>query len=321
MEYIKKLAGMGLAAVFAITLTIPVFAQDIKYEQLSSDQIVGDFLVGPGKVELELNPGESETVNVTLSNRMGSEKTFTVVVEDFVGSESTEQPVVLLGDQRGPYSLQDYLVVPSQEMTVGHTERIVIPITVSVPTDAEPGGRYGSVLFQTKSESIENGAKPSASIISRIGVLFFVTVPGDLKYEGNVEKFDTAFGKRVYDSGPIGFEILYRNTGNVHVNPYGRISVRNMFGSEVGAVELDPWFAMPEFLRLREVTWDRGWLFGKYKAVLSINKGYDNLVETREVVFYVLPWKPISVAVIIVAIFIFLLTKIFSTFEIKRKPN
>ena len=165
MEYIKKLAGMGLAAVFAITLTIPVFAQDIKYEQLSSDQIVGDFLVGPGKVELELNPGESETVNVTLSNRMGSEKTFTVVVEDFVGSESTEQPVVLLGDQRGPYSLQDYLVVPSQEMTVGHAERIVIPITVSVPTDAEPGGRYGSVLFQTKSESIENGAKPSASII------------------------------------------------------------------------------------------------------------------------------------------------------------
>ena len=136
MEYIKKLAGAGLVTVFATTLTIPVFAQDIKYEQLSSDQVVGDFLVGPGKVELELNPGESKTVNVTLSNRMGTEKTFTVDIEDFVGSETTEQTVVLLGDRRGPYSLQDYLVVPSQEMTVGHAERVVVPITVSVPTDA-----------------------------------------------------------------------------------------------------------------------------------------------------------------------------------------
>jgi len=319
MEYIKKLAGIGFVTVFATTLTIPVFAQDIKYEQLSNDQVVGDFLVGPGKVELELNPGESETVNVTLSNRMGTEKTFTVDVEDFVGSESTEQTVVLLGDQRGPYSLQDYIIVHSQEMTVGHAERVVVPITVSVPTDAEPGGRYGTVLFQTKSEPNEGSQQPSAAIISRIGVLFFVTVPGDLKREGSVEKFDTSFGKRVYDSGPVDFEILYRNTGNVHVNPYGRISIRNMFGSEVGAVELDPWFAMPESLRLRQATWDRGWLFGKYRAVLSINKGYDNIVETKEVDFYVLPWKPILVAVIIVAIFIFLLTKIFSTFEIRKK--
>ena len=319
MEYIKKLAGAGLVTVFATTLTIPVFAQDIKYEQLSSDQVVGDFLVGPGKVELELNPGESKTVNVTLSNRMGTEKTFTVDIEDFVGSETTEQTVVLLGDRRGPYSLQDYLVVPSQEMTVGHAERVVVPITVSVPTDAEPGGRYGTVLFQTKSEPNEDSQQPSASIISRIGVLFFVTVPGDIKYEGSVEKFDTSSSKRIYDSGPVDFEILYRNTGNVHINPYGRISIRNMFGSEVGAVELDPWFAMPQSLRLRQATWDRGWLFGKYKAVLSINKGYDNIVETREIDFYVLPWKPISAAVVIVAIFIFLLTKIFSTFEIKRK--
>ena len=40
-------------------------------EQLIGDKVIGDFVLGPGKIELEIAPGESKTVMLTVSNRIG----------------------------------------------------------------------------------------------------------------------------------------------------------------------------------------------------------------------------------------------------------
>lgn len=92
-----------------------------------------------------------------------------------------------------------------------------------------------------------------------------------------------------------------------------------MFGEEVGFVELDPWFVLPKSLRTREVTWDREFLFGRYKVTAKINRGYDNQIDEVTTSFWVLPWKIVLGIFLSIFIIVFSLRAFFRTFEFKRK--
>lgn len=289
-------------------------------EKLTDTGQFRDFVVGPGKTELTLQPGQSATVNVLATNRTGETRTFFIETEDFKGSHNTEQTVVFLGDERGPYSLKDYLRVPSYRFDLEHGERATIPVIVSVPLDAEPGGKYGSLIISTTSKEGEKRVgSASTALISRVGTLFFVTVPGEVERNGSLENFKTKTGRKIFGGGPIGFEILFRNTGSVHLNPYGEIRITNLLGKEVEAFEIDPWFAMPDSLRLREVSWERDWIFGIYTAHASINRGYDDIIDESNFTFLVIPWKIALGVFLAVIIFVLLLRFIFRRFEFKRK--
>ncbi len=279
-----------------------------------------DFVVGPGKIEITLNPGEEKTALIKVSNRLGETKNFHLDVEDFTGSTDPNQPVVLLGDQHGPYSLKDYISFPETDFNLNSGERATIPVTIHLPVDAEPGDLYGSVLVSvTTNPSEKEVGGGGSAIVSRIGTLFFVTIPGEVKKEGQVSDFGTIGNKRFFTKGPINFEILFENKSSVHLNPYGEISVKNMYGEEVGLMKVDPWFALPGSLRLRDVTWEREVLFGKYTATAKINRGYGDIIDTKEFTFYVVPLKWVAVGVIALALIIFLLRFVSSKFEIKKK--
>lgn len=309
-----------LAGVCGVPM-LQVEAQSAPYrmESLPSMDAFGDFVVGPGKIELTLNPGESKTVEVMLSNRMGEDKVFDIVVEDMKGSEDPEQTVVLLGDDRGPYSLRDYFQVPEWKFTLPHGKKAVVPVTVSIPADAEPGGYYGSVLFTTASKKNEDmsTARGATAIVSRIGVLFFVKVPGAEKYDGSLETFST--DGSFFLKGPISFQMLFRNKGNLHLNPTGEIVIKNMIGTEVDTLIVEPWFALPQSLRLREVVWDRALLAGKYTATAKIKRGYNEEVDTMTLTFWVVPWKPVALGILGLFVLLFIIRFFATHFEFKRK--
>jgi hypothetical protein len=198
-------------------------------------------------------------------------------------------------------------------------------VTVSVPADAEPGGRYGSVLVTTLSRKAEagdtSGAAPSSAIVSRVGTLFFLTIPGDTLTEGALQDFATVGDKHIYTEGPVNFQILFENTGDLHLNPYGEIRITNMFGEEVSFIELDPWFSLPQSLRSREVSWDRELLVGKYTATAQINRGYDDIIDTQSLTFWVLPWKVVVPIFVGLFLLFFLIRFISKNFEFKRKGS
>lgn len=294
-----------------------------RLDALPNETVFGDFVVGPGKFELELAPGQSQTILLTVANRMGEEKRFSIAFEDMTGSEQGETAVVLLGDERGPYTLRDYLSVPALEFDVPHAHRAQVPVTVHLPADAEPGGRYGSVVVSTISRDADlnpaDGAVPSSAIISRIGTLFFITTPGTVAREGRLVSFSTVGNRALYSTGPISFSVVYENTGSVHLNPYGELRVHNMFGREVGFSALEPWFAMPQSLRTREVSWDRELLFGRYTVTLALNRGYDDVVDELQTSFWVVPWSLVAAIFGILFVVILVLRLIFSRFEVRRR--
>ncbi len=292
-------------------------------EKIDGVSTVQDFVVGPGKFDIVLEPGESKTVPMIVTNRMGEPKIFTIEIEDIKGSRDDDQAVVLLGDDRGPHTLKDYIQIPHMEFTLNYMERATIPVTVSIPLDAEPGGRYGSVLISIVSfdQNLNDisGTTPTSVIVSRIGTLFFISVPGSIDVHGELIAFETISNKQLFTSGPINFELVFENTGSLHLNPYGEISILNMTGNEVGLVEISPWFSLPQSLRTREISWDQEFMIGRYTAIVRINRGYDDIIDESTLTFWVIPWKPLLI-IFVTLLVIFLLLRFLSTrFEFKRK--
>ncbi len=311
-----------LLAIFTVLLSSVVKAESgYKIEDLEDTNNYGDFVVGPGKTELQLEPGDSTVINLTVTNRMGVDKTFKFTTEDFKGSNNSEETVVLLGNDRGPYSLKDYITFDSDTVTLKHGQRVTVPLTIKVPYDAQPGGLYGAVLVQTVSKKADKdiSSNTANALVTRVGTLFFVKVPGPTKTEGSISEFYIPGNRKFLTTGPVKFNIQFKNTGNVYLNPYGQIKIRNIVGSEVADIEVKPWFAMPDSTRFREVTWDRLFAFGRYTATAEINRGYDNKIDTLSYSFWVIPVLPVVIVLVVLLVIAFLIKIIFSKFEIKKK--
>ena len=289
-------------------------------EQLSGNVSVGDFVVGPGRAEITVSPGETIVQEISVTNRISPHRTFRLEVEDIYGTNDASAAAKLSGGEKGPYSIKDYISFPSDTFVLELGERARIPVTISVPADAEPGGFYGSILVSTERTAEANEGSGSRSpIIARIGSLVFLTVRGDVEVGGETKSISTVDDKWWYEKGPVDFSILYENTGAIHVNPYGELSITNMLGEEVGFVELDPWFVLPKSLRSREITWDREFLLGRYKVTAKINRGYDDNIDEVTTTFWVLPWKIVGGTFLILFIIIFGVRTFLRTFEFKRK--
>ncbi len=291
-----------------------------KLEKLTGTVDQGDFVVGPGRVEVELKPGQSAVYEISVANRISDDREFKLTTEDISGTADGTRAMVFLGEEDGPYTVKDYISFPKESFTLDLGDRARIPVTITVPADAEPGGYYGGVLVSTiKDDGMEDGASARSPIVARVGTLFFITVPGEAVKMGETKQMSLLGAKQWYEKGPFKFSILYENTGSVHLNPYGEIRIKNIFGEEVGFVELEPWFVLPKSLRSRDIEWNRELLFGRYTATALVNRGYEDIVDEVAVTFYVLPWKVILPIFLMVFLIIFSVRFFLKTFEFKRR--
>ncbi len=312
-----------VVVLFLVVLVAPGSASAFAIKQLSNMAVQNDFILGPGKVELFLAPGETAVRELKITNRTGKRIEAKVEVEDFTGDSETAS--ILLGEERGPYSLRDYILPEVNSFVLAHGEEARLPVTISIPADAQPGGLYGSVIISVSAEGVlsegENGqeAKGNVSTISRLGTLFFVRVKGDVNEQGSLKSFST--DKHFYQKGPINFAIIYENTGNVHQTPYAEIKINNLLGKQIDKLDVSPWFVMPGFTRKMEVQWNKGLAFGRYTAELTLNRNYGNNVDKQIINFWIVPVKIILIAVGIILILVLLIVWFTSKFELKKKRD
>lgn len=286
----------------------------------------GDIILGPGKAEFRVDPGESRSQELMITNRAGGDRAFKVEVVDFKGSTEPGEVIDFSPEEKTPYSLKDYLHLEMEEFVLSHGERIRLEVSLEIPEDVEPGGLYGAVMVsasETDSGTAgaeEGKAKGQMRIISRLASLFFVRVKGEALEQGRLLEFKAL--KSFYEKGPVHFSILFGNEGNVHLSPYGFIEIKNIFGKTVKKIKVDPWFVMPDSLRTREIEWSgERLLFGRYTAKLSLNRGYKNMVDYGNFSFWVIPWKIVGGVVLVLILISWFIVWIGGRFEIRKKEK
>lgn len=285
----------------------------------------GSIIVGPGKTELLLSPGDTYNMNVTAANASGMTKIIKFTTEDIGASNDPNVPLEFLGNQAGPYSLKDFIKPEANQITLLTGQRVTMPITITIPKDTAPGGLYGGVMvaaenLPTTTVTPAGQATGQINIITRVAVLFFIRVKGDVLESSYLKDFTT--DKNFYEQGPVSFKITSENTGNVYLSPYGAIEVKDIFGRSIDQRDIDPWFVLPKVDRTREIKWNSNFLFGKYTALLTLHRGYMNakdVADTKSIDFWIIPWKIITVALIILILVIWLLVWIFSHIQWKKE--
>lgn len=311
--------------IFALSCVIKP-ATTFAFEKVQLQmQPQNDFVVEPGKTEIFLNKGESVVKNITVTNRIDKTVKFKLSTEDLVGTDDAKQPIVLMGDQVGPYSLKNLIKPEITEFSLNMGEKITIPVTVSIPIDAEPRGYYGALIVSNEPDQLVSGSASDAQgqtrIISRIGSLFLVKINGEGKEEGNLEDFKISGpNQSIYESSPDSFEIAFKNTGNVHLVPYGTITISNLMGRTISKIPVDAYFVLPTSTRYREVLWQgTGFMFGRYTADINLYKGYGNEYEQRKISFWILPWKIVVPVFVGLILLISLIYYVLTRFELRKK--
>jgi len=292
----KKIAGLVVVLFLGLLFSYSVSAT-VSTEPLNNMPVRDDFVVGPTKAEFLVDPGETITKEITVTSRRGKEQKFQISLEDFAGTKDGSSNVVLLGLAKGPYSVKDYIKPEVSEFTLQHGDRITIPVQITIPKDAVPGGLYGALIVETvndlNSPEIDpKTVKSGINVKSRVAILFFVRVRGEANEDGYLKSFTS--DKKLYFNPSVNLSYSFENRGSVYLNPYGYVEIKNMYGSLVNRINIDPYYVLPDALRISQFNWNKGFMLGRYTAKITLAQGYLDKkagADTKTIAFWVIPWK------------------------------
>jgi hypothetical protein len=264
--------------------------------------------IAPPLLYLNANPGQTLNTQVLIRDISSGELVTTEQINDFVASGEDGTPKVILNnnDNNNPYSMRTWVVgLPS--LLLQPRQILTLPVTINVPSNASPGGHYAVIRVTATPPSLKN---TGVSLSASIGVLVLLTVSGKITEGLQIQQFSVnRSGKTgsLFQSGPLGFVEVLKNTGNVHVQPVGQVSIVDMFGNKFASVNvnLPPGNVLPDSLRkfaepLNSAVIGNKMLFGRYTATLKIEYGSSKKILTEKLTFWVIPYT--LIAIIIVAL-------------------
>lgn len=267
--------------------------------------------ISPLTYKLTIKKGENDTQIVSIINP--NQLAIKVIAEtsDFVQGDEEGSPK-FVDKGAGKTALASWIDIDRKEIPLEPNEKKDISFTVNVPNDAENGGHYAAIFFKTVPKEDEGG---QITISNRVGSLVLVTVPGDIKSTGEIVEFRTP---KYSEKGPIDFVARFKDTGTVHYQLNGTITITDYFGKEVTKLDLPEHIVLPDSIRRFEAQWPVKWSIGRYEAVLEMRDGDGNL-RTSNIIFYIFPWK---IALVVLALIILLIVIIIIVKKaLKRKNN
>jgi hypothetical protein len=177
--------------------------------------------------ELTLEAGEARQLRVEAANfgheevlaRTYASDVYTIVNGGFGADLFGERP-------SGPTL---WLTYPTEEVTLGPEDALVIDFEVEVPDDTPPG-EYVTALVIENAEPLRGSGTIAVDQVNRSAIAVAIEVPGEVDAAlsiGAVNHEDVA-GYSV-----VSFEI--DNPGNVHLRPSGDFVLRDQAGTQLAA--------------------------------------------------------------------------------------
>ncbi len=265
--------------------------------------------IGPPVINLSADPGQVITTNISVRDVSTTSLIVTNEINDFIANGEDGTPKVVLDlTEESPYSIRSW-ITPIEPLLLKSKEIKSIPLTISVPADAAPGGYYGIVRFTGTPPDLEG---TGVSLSASLGSLIFLRVNGAAKEEMSIEQFyanDGTAERPLFEFKPITLSVRLKNTGNIYEQPTGLVTVKNMFGKAIATLPVNAAqrTILPDSTRKFDQLVDNtvlgdGLMFGLYSADVTIKYGSSGQEEKATTSFWVIPYKLIIAAVILLII-------------------
>lgn len=315
------LAWLSLATLCTGLYTLAASAVTAPTSPSTNTSNAGQALeIAPPVINISADPGQTITTQIKLRDVSTSKLLVKSQVNDFVAAGEDGTPKLILDEgETNPYSLKAW-VDPLAQMLMEPRQVKDLPVVIRVPANAAPGGYYGVIRFTaTPPELQDTGVSLSASL----GSLVLLRVNGAAKEGLEIAEFSMNSGGKattLFESTPVTFVERLKNTGNIHEQPAGQVTITDMFGNNIGLVNvnLPPRNILPASIRkfdqkLDDTIIGKKMLFGRYTAKLVVTYGSSKQTVTKSLVFWVIPWRLIASVIVGLIVAFFLLR-----FGIKR---
>lgn len=297
-------------AAVALGVTTPAFAAT------SSVSSGNGLRISPVHNDLTINPGQSKTIDVYVTNVTSQKATFQAEIDDFTasGDESGTPALILNPGQTAPaHSLRKFVpALTPVTLNPGEQKDVKVPITI--PTGTPAGGYYGAVRFAATNQA-QNGQNVALS--ASVASLVLVKVPGDYKEIMGVQSLDVRRKDRVHvvftNGKGLDAVARFKNNGDIQEAPFGKITVTKMGGKVVYTAEInsgeDPGNVLPDSVRKFTVPLKNIGSFGKFTVTGDFGYGKGQTV-TAKTTFYVLPLPVIIILIVLILLIIFLVVEL-----------
>ena len=281
--------------------------------------------VSPARVEIAGDPGTTLQGEIKLFNEQEGTRTFFTSFENFEPSGDTGAPR-FIGAKDGLATW----VKAEDKVTLESGKRSVVPYSIIIPQNAEPGGHFAAIFFGSQAPGTQGGGE--VSIGGKIGVLVLLRVSGEVAEGGGLLEFIAKDKQRFFSALPVTFTYRLNNTGGDRVVPLGEIKIKNTLRltSATFLANKNEGSVLPGSARKFEVTWGevsqptntteqktespgffemagKQWSdfhFGWYTANLNLVWG-DDASQTANAAyhFFIIPWQLLAIILLIVLFF------------------
>jgi len=319
-QRIQKNVRVGMALVVAIALLV------IAQSPLASAQTANTLKVSPVRTDIEILPGGSKTVQITVTNVTNESIIVRPSINDFVSGDESGTPALILDETKyaASHSLKRF-ITPLNNVTIPAGQAKTINVLVTVPAEVKAGGYYGAVRFAPASPDEGGQVNLSASVAS----LILLTVPGDTSERLDLTSFtvrqDGKSNTLFNTSKGLVATFRFENKGDSQMGPFGKISVKQ--GDDV-VYQTDfnnknpRDLILPEGARVWDVPLDKIGDFGHYSVVATFTYGAKNQTVETIASFWVIPtWLIIAGIVLVVVLLAVIVLIVFLIIRKSKKPK
>lgn len=291
--------GFRSVAVFAVAVGL-VATSLSPAVQAQTTNTANTLKVTPVRTDLQVNPGESKIVDITVSNLTSDDITVRASSNDFVAGDEQGTPSLILEEnQYAPSHSLKRFMAPIENVTIPANSAESVKVSITVPSGAKAGGYFGAVRFAPTTPDGGGQVNLSASVAS----LILLTVPGEVTEQLSLTDFNVQQGGRsnsvFFDGKNVEISARFASTSSIQLGPIGKVSVK-----KGDAVVYETDFnnktprdvILPDSARRWNIPVENIEGFGRYTAVATFTYGQTNQTIESEVSFWVIPWYVIAIA-------------------------
>ncbi len=305
----KKTALKTEFAIFALISTLVVVTTK------ASAQTVVPLTVSPARQTIQVDPGSTEKTTVNFFNHSNLPIAGNIKVVDFIVKDKSGAPF-LIEETSIPtkYSAAAWIKTNQDKVIIAANDSVKINVTISVPEDASPGGRYAAIYFEP------TGTLPNPNefvtqkegeqlTTSRLVGLINIRINGPIVEEAVIKSFEVP---SFLEYGPVTARLEIYNNGSYHITPQGKITLINSRGKIVEEYNLEEKNIFPENSRTYEAALGSKIMIGKFKVNFVAIYGESGRSLSATQVVWLFPWKitlAVALAIIITILLVILITK------------
>ena len=241
-------------AVFAVLLTVLSWhsATALTNTPTHGQSVATGITISPSQKNLTLNSGLIlANTSVTVTNNSGTRLIGTVRLLDVDVQNASIGLFIAPSASNDQYALANWMTLPNgNTVNIADKQTITIPVQVDNRADLAPGGHYGAVVVAFGDPATIISSETKASFKEQLVSLLFVSKKGGERLGLDLLSLSTLHTHSLPDAVILNF----KNTGNVHVVPYGYVTLATPSGKIVakGTINTESTSILPGNSKLLE---------------------------------------------------------------------